>query len=119
MIFKREEVKALCEKYGLTFKKEGSNWYAYLPDEIMGDYQDDLFCFRHLTSVIDMWKGLAIITNENSMYIKYNGDSGGPVYDMEELESVIIQITVTAKCFMKAKKEIQEQVKLAKINGMF
>ena len=119
MIFKLKKVKALCEKYGLIFKKEGSNWYAYLPDEIMGDYQDDLFCYRHNTSVIDMWKGLVIFTTENSMNIKYYGDSGGPVYDMEELESVIVKITATAKCYMKMKKEIQEQVKLAKINGMF
>ena len=119
MIFKLNKVKALCEKYGLTFKKEGSSWYAYLPDEIMGDYQDDLFCYRHNTSVIDTWKGMTIITNENSMDIKYNGDSGGPVFDMEELETVIIQITATAKCFMKTKKEVQEQIKLSKINGMF
>jgi hypothetical protein len=38
---------------------------------------------------------------------------------MEELETVIIQITATAKCFMKTKKEVQEQIKLAKINWMF
>lgn len=119
MIFKLIKIKALCEKYGLTFKKEGSNWYAYLPNEIMGDYQDDLFCYRHNTSVIDIWKGMTIISNENSIDIQYNGDSGGPVFDMEELETVIIQITTTAKCFMKMKKEIQEQVKLAKINWMF
>ena len=121
MIFKLNDIKALCEKYGLTFKKEGSGsiWYAYLPDEIMGNYQDDLFSYRNNSSVINIWKGMTIITNENAMDIKYNGDSGGPVFDMEELETVIIQIMTIAKCFMKTKKEIQYQLKLAKINGMF
>ena len=66
-----------------------------------------------------MWKGMTIITNKNAIDINYNGDSAGPVFDMEELETVIIQIMTTAKCFMKMKKEIQEQVKLAKINWMF